>query len=161
MPKRESAYVYTLRPKNKLAYAIPKDEGLTVSLEEWDAIEIFSKHPSNFQRRAENWVFVKAFDGGASKEFRATPTKGWYRVEAGVTLQEPASRELLAWLHNQGLVVAELVDRTGPLITRQITAEERQVCLGPGRGRPLNPRSPSEVLRHVEGMRIMKRRDAK
>lgn len=154
---KDSAYLYKLHPKNKLAQAIPQD-GLDVSVQEWDAIETFAKHRSNFERRAENWVFVKAFDASAAKEFRATSSKGWYRVEAGLTMQEPASRELLAWLHNQGLVVPELIDRTGPLITRQITAEERQICLGPSRGRPLNPRSASEVLSQVEAMRIMKRK---
>lgn len=159
MPKPE-ANIIRIWPKNKLAGLIPKD-GLDLAIASWDAIESHASYKSNFDRRGEAWVFVKAFDGNGSREFRATSQKGWYRVTAGITVDEPASRELISWLHHLKLVTWEVVQRSGPLITRTLTVEERQACRGPARGRPLEYPSLDEHDLQVAALRIMKRRDAK
>ena len=162
MPGRDAAKVIHLTAKNRLASIIPAD-GLEMTVEAWDAIEKHKSYKSNFDRRAEGWVFVKNFDGDGSKEFRATSRHGWHRVTAGISIDEAPSRELLSWLHFLGLVKCEVVDRVGPLITRQITAEERKACLGAGRGRPLEYPCPEEHATQVAALkgRVMKRRDAK
>ena len=156
---KPEANVVRIWPKNKLASIIPKD-GLDLTVAAWDAVEKHASYKVNFDRRGEAWVFVKAFEGNGSREFRATPARGWYRVQAGITVDEPASRELLAWLHHLKLVTWEVVQRTGPLITAGITAEQRKACLGPGRGNLLEYPSRDEHDRQVAALagRILKRR---
>lgn len=157
MPKPDSLLIVRIFPKNKLANIVPK-EGLEMTHDAWDVIETKSKYKSNFDRRSENWVFVQNLEGEGSKEFRATPQKGWYRVQAGITINEGPSRELLSWLNSLGLLKVEAVDRTHPLITRQITAEERRVCLGSGVGRPLSRDHAWRLLSDPAMRRILKRR---